>query len=443
MSAGIQKNISKIEAENTKLQTDLEAALLQLKALQEEVKEQNGGQSEQEDNQKDAGDVWTLIGDVCDKYQTKSDIPLLLNKNYIKAVRKMIFIVVKKAMGISPLPDGAPKGFQKHLWTFRPSKDVSLTDQVSGDANDEEEDSEERKILPFKVMGIGHKVERQNHLKAAFIKREDGNIVVCAKIEPEPDNMCNTNAIRVLIDYGVGFKPDFKTIRQKVEPLQSALNVSKVNRSLESVRILACRPAMLLDPFALLASLEQLTDHTGEANHPQHKKFEAIFKQRRHPANSKGDSSPRSSGPRQAYDFWGNNFSVARPGNYPSLFGHRGHFRHVIQARAYHFVMLCHKTDRDIILFPSLHHVFFTCPLPWDLYAFRITNSLPSALYVDTTTQNLDTSSSVPISSFAGNAVSDSFVQFTNILQSGFKKIDVQAINNCLEHLAEAKPNES
>ena len=34
---------------------------------------------------------------------TKSDIiPLLLNKNHIKAVRKMIFHVVKKAMGIGP-----------------------------------------------------------------------------------------------------------------------------------------------------------------------------------------------------------------------------------------------------------------------------------------------------------------------------------------------------
>lgn len=72
MSTGIQKDISKIEADNHKLQTDLEAALLQLKALREELNVQNGGQSKQEDepeSQKDAGDVWTLIGDVCDKYQ--------------------------------------------------------------------------------------------------------------------------------------------------------------------------------------------------------------------------------------------------------------------------------------------------------------------------------------------------------------------------------------
>jgi len=48
---------------------------------------------------------------------------------------------------------------------------------------------------------------------------------------------------------------------------------------LESVRLLASRPAALLDPFALLAALEQLSDHAREANHPQCKKFDAIFKQ--------------------------------------------------------------------------------------------------------------------------------------------------------------------
>ncbi|CAH3172672.1 unnamed protein product [Porites evermanni] len=49
----------------------------------------------------------------------------------------------------------------------------------------------------------------------------------------------------------------------------------------------------------------------------------------------------------------------------------------LIQARASHFVVLGHKADHDIVLFPSPHHVFSTRPLPWDLYAFRITISLP------------------------------------------------------------------
>jgi len=68
----------------------------------------------------------------------------------------------------------------------------------------------------------------------------------------------------------------------------------------------------------------------------------------------------------------------------------------LIQAKASHFVILGRKTDRDILLFPSPHYVFSTRPLPWDLCAFRINNSPPSALHLDTTTQNLETSSSLP-----------------------------------------------
>lgn len=125
--------------------------------------------------------------------------------------------------------------------------------------------------------------------------------------------------------------------------MQSALDVSKVNQSLESVRLLASRPVALLDRFALLAGLEQLSDHAREANHPQRKKYDAIFKQCRPLADSKslaevvlqllgdkeekdvatqirkifkGHSSPRSSAPEQAYDLWGDNSVAPRPGPY-------------------------------------------------------------------------------------------------------------------------------
>ena len=78
----------------------------------------------------------------------------------------------------------------------------------------------------------------------------------------------------------------YEDIHQTVESLQSALNVSKVNQSLESVRPFASCPATLLDTFALLVALEQLSDHAREANHPQRKKFDVIFKQCRPLANS-------------------------------------------------------------------------------------------------------------------------------------------------------------
>ena len=71
----------------------------------------------------------------------------------------------------------------------------------------------------------------------------------------------------------------YEDLCQTVESLQLALNVSKVNQSLESGRLLASRSATLLDPFALFAALEQMSDKAREANHPQRKKFVVIFKQ--------------------------------------------------------------------------------------------------------------------------------------------------------------------
>ena len=76
--------------------------------------------------------------------------------------------------------------------------------------DDEEEEEEEEFVVhtrPFKVMGVVYKTERQNHLKAACMKmQDDANFVVKAMIEPDPDNDFDANAIRVLIDYGTGFK---------------------------------------------------------------------------------------------------------------------------------------------------------------------------------------------------------------------------------------------
>lgn len=60
--------------------------------------------------------------------------------------------------------------------------------------------------------------------------------------------------------------------------LQETLNAAKVDQALESVKPLASRPKDLIDPFALLASLEQLVDCARESDHTDRKKFKAIFK---------------------------------------------------------------------------------------------------------------------------------------------------------------------
>ena len=55
------EDIEKSQDENLKLKAELEVVLSQLEALRDEVK--NGGQSDS------TSDIWTLIGDVCDKFQ--------------------------------------------------------------------------------------------------------------------------------------------------------------------------------------------------------------------------------------------------------------------------------------------------------------------------------------------------------------------------------------
>ena len=69
----------------------------------------------------------------------------------------------------------------------------------------------------------------------------------------------------------------------KVEQLQQTLNAKQ---ALETVKRLARRPKDLVDPFALLASLEQLADCARESGHSDRRKFEAMFKQCRPLVNS-------------------------------------------------------------------------------------------------------------------------------------------------------------
>lgn len=45
------------------------------------------------------------------------------------------------------------------------------------------------------------------------------------------------------------------------------------------VHQLASRPGLLVDPYALIAAFEQLADICQETNHPERRRYEAIFKQ--------------------------------------------------------------------------------------------------------------------------------------------------------------------
>ena len=73
---------------------------------------------------------------------------------------------------------------------------------------------------------------------------------------------------------------------EKVRRLQQKLDASKVDQALETVKRLASRPRNLIDPFVLLASLEQVADYARESGHTDGKTFEARFKQCRPLVNS-------------------------------------------------------------------------------------------------------------------------------------------------------------
>ena len=75
------------------------------------------------------------------------------------------------------------------------------------------------------------------------------------------------------------FFQDLATLQKKVESLQSVVTKSSVNSVMDMVRQLVSRPSALVDPYALVAALEQLADVSLETNHPERGRFEAIFEE--------------------------------------------------------------------------------------------------------------------------------------------------------------------
>ena len=68
-------------------------------------------------------------------------------------------------------------------------------------------------------------------------------------------------------------------MKVKIERLESTLMRTSVSSALDTVRQLASRPTPLVDPFALIAALEQLADVSRETVHPDRKRYHAIFKE--------------------------------------------------------------------------------------------------------------------------------------------------------------------
>ena len=101
------------------------------------------------------------------------------------------------------------------VWDFT-SLHTAATEDLNCENSDGGEDQEEESIsdeedpetdqvnhcLPFKVMGVTYNSTYQKHLEAAKAVGVDS---VIAKIEGEPENEHDSNAIAVFIDYGSGW----------------------------------------------------------------------------------------------------------------------------------------------------------------------------------------------------------------------------------------------
>lgn len=83
--------------------------------------------------------------------------------------------------------------------------------------------------LPFKVMGVTYNTIIQDHLEAA---KAVGCSLVSAKLEAEPNNQYDSNAIAVFIDYGnnwvkIGYIA--KELTRYIHPLLANGNIITVN----------------------------------------------------------------------------------------------------------------------------------------------------------------------------------------------------------------------
>lgn len=73
-------------------------------------------------------------------------------------------------------------------------------------------------------------------------------------------------------------------MQEELKSLKETVKKSGVESVLDMVRQLASRPAPLVDPYALIAALGQLSDVARETGHAEHKRYQAIFKQCRNMA---------------------------------------------------------------------------------------------------------------------------------------------------------------
>jgi hypothetical protein len=83
-------------------------------------------------------------------------------------------------------------------------EELNATNNYIEDINFNDSDDENNEnvihVLPFKVLGVAHTKENQNHMEKCFLKKEE-NLPVEVKIQAEPENVMDRNAIAVHVNY--------------------------------------------------------------------------------------------------------------------------------------------------------------------------------------------------------------------------------------------------
>jgi hypothetical protein len=98
------------------------------------------------------------------------------------------------------------------LWEFAPNPSTNTIDEsqhvardVALETSDNTVDMDTKHTLPFKVLGTCHSTERQKVLECAFELMEN-NRHVFVKLQHEPDNPYDDNAVAVLLQTDVEFE---------------------------------------------------------------------------------------------------------------------------------------------------------------------------------------------------------------------------------------------
>lgn len=126
------------------------------------------------------------------------------------------------------------------LWEFRQSEPPEQRGSTMSDAGDADPSSDEdatdatEYTVPFKVLGVAYK-NRQTHLKKAYECLEEEQEVV-AKLQPEPDNEHDENAIAVHINIGSDWNKVGYIARELTRELHPLIENSNIKVNVARIR---------------------------------------------------------------------------------------------------------------------------------------------------------------------------------------------------------------